>query len=81
LEGNKSGKGRGPLWGHKGARLNNGEGGKYFGGIHSSGVSQAARRIGEKMVTDKGLREIIQELESLLRILDCQLSKPGTLRT
>lgn len=53
---------------HKCAGLNNGEIGKYFGGIHSSSVSQGARRIGEKMVSDKGLTEIIQELESLLRV-------------
>jgi hypothetical protein len=53
---------------HKCAGLNNGEIGKYFGGIHSSNVSQGARRIGEKMVSDKGLTEITQELESLLRV-------------
>ena len=41
-------------WARKCAGLNNGEIGKYFGGIHFSSVSQAARRIGEKMVEEKG---------------------------
>jgi len=36
------------------AGLSNGEIRKYFGGIHSSSVSQAARRIGEKMVSERG---------------------------
>jgi hypothetical protein len=50
------------------AGLNNGEIGKFFGGIQSSSVSQAAQRIGEKVGSDKGLTKIVQKLESQLKV-------------
>jgi len=53
---------------HKYAGLSNGEIGKFFGGIQSSSVSQAARRIGEKVGSDKGLTKILQELESQFKV-------------
>lgn len=60
---------------HKYGGLSNREIGKFFGGIHSSSVSQAARRTGGKMRSDNELTKIVQELESVLKHINLSIVK------
>jgi len=60
---------------HEYGGLNNREIGKFFGRIHSSSVSQAARRTGEKMRLDNELTKIVQELESTIKHINLSIVK------